>query len=220
MVNDRAGAFPRALMSISEASLFLGVSEAALRQWTDEGRIKAFITPGGHRRYSLEELKKLMASGQKALGIKQLITGLEDTVQIHRELDRARIEAMPCYAALGPEDQQKLAGAGRRLLTLVTRYVAEPHRRDEVMGLARETGAFFGDTLAGRGLPLTDAVQAFIAHRDPLIRVATELMKRREPLSERILSAIPLVVRVMDEALVGLVAAHQQYQVKKSGEAH
>ena len=215
MTNDRTGASQRSLMSISEASLFLGVSEAALRQWTDEGRVKAFITPGGHRRYALEELKKLMASGQKTLGIKQLVTGMEDTVDIHREMDRARMGAMPGYAALSPADQEKLAGAGRRLLTIVTRYVAEPQSRDEVIVLAREAGAYFGETLAEHRLPLTDAVQAFIAHRDPFIRVATELMKRREPLSDRVVNAIPLVVRVMDEALVGLVTAHQQYQLKK-----
>ena len=50
------------LLSISEASQLLGVSEGALRQWTDEGKIKAFITPGGHRRYARAELKKLMGS--------------------------------------------------------------------------------------------------------------------------------------------------------------
>ena len=44
------------LLSISEASQLLGFSEAALRQWTDEGKIKAFITPGGHRRYVRAEL--------------------------------------------------------------------------------------------------------------------------------------------------------------------
>ncbi len=36
------------LLSISEASDFLGVSEPALRQWTDAHKIKAFVTPGGH----------------------------------------------------------------------------------------------------------------------------------------------------------------------------
>jgi excisionase family DNA binding protein len=216
MVNV-SGDSHRSLLSISEASAFLGVSEAALRQWTDEGRIKAFITPGGHRRYSRDELNKLMATGQKSLGIKQLVTGLEDTVGAHREMDRARVEAMPWYSELSPADQEELAIAGRRFLTLVTRYVAEPARRDEVMKMAREAGAFFGDTLARHGLPLTDAVQTFIAHRDPLVRAATELMKRHEPVSERVVGAIPLVVRVMDEALVSLVSAHQQCQGKKSG---
>ena len=52
------------MLSISEASSLLGVNEATLRQWTDEGKIKAFITPGGHRRYSESELRRLLSQIQ------------------------------------------------------------------------------------------------------------------------------------------------------------
>ena len=31
------------LVTISEAAKILGVSEVALRHWTDEGRVKAFV---------------------------------------------------------------------------------------------------------------------------------------------------------------------------------
>ena len=72
------------LVSISEASRILGVSEPALRQWTDEGKIRAFVTPGGHRRYSVTELKRFMSSPQKLLSIKDLVVKLEDTAGMHR----------------------------------------------------------------------------------------------------------------------------------------
>ena len=74
------------LLSISEASHLLGVSEAALRQWTDERKIKAFITPGGHRRYARAELKKFIGSHQKILGVKDLVIELEETAQQHGEI--------------------------------------------------------------------------------------------------------------------------------------
>ncbi len=76
-------------LSISEASRILGVSEAALRQWTDEGKIKAFITPGGHRRYARAELKKFMSSHPRMLGVKDLVIELEETARQHREIARA-----------------------------------------------------------------------------------------------------------------------------------
>ncbi|MFW6104997.1 MAG: helix-turn-helix domain-containing protein [Chloroflexota bacterium] len=44
---------------MGETSAILGVSEVTLRQWTDQGRIKAFIS---HRRYSKTELNKLINS--------------------------------------------------------------------------------------------------------------------------------------------------------------
>jgi hypothetical protein len=66
-------------------------------------------------------------------------------------------------------------------------------------------------TLARMSLPLTDSVEAFILHRDPMMSVVTDMLKKRETISERVADAIPLVARVMDEALVALVSAHQSY---------
>ncbi len=200
------------LVSISEASHILGVSEAALRQWTDEGKIKAFITPGGHRRYSKADLKKFMGSHQRALGIKDLVVELEDTVQAHREISRTSLNTTLRYKQLSAESQEHFADLSRRFLNLIIRYVAEPSKREETIKLARDTGHSFGETLAKLGLPLTDSVEAFILHRNPIMNATTHLMKKREAVTGRVVDAIPLIAHVMDEALVSLVAAHQQYQ--------
>jgi excisionase family DNA binding protein len=45
-----------AWLTVGEAARFIGVSEPTLRKWTDEGRIAAFRTPGGHRRFLVGEL--------------------------------------------------------------------------------------------------------------------------------------------------------------------
>lgn len=45
--------------SISRAARYLGVSEATLRRWHEDGSFKAtFRSPGGHRYYSLSDLEK------------------------------------------------------------------------------------------------------------------------------------------------------------------
>ena len=44
-------------LTVGEAARYLGVSEPTLRKWTDAGTIDAFRTPGGHRRYRIEELR-------------------------------------------------------------------------------------------------------------------------------------------------------------------
>ncbi|MBI4188513.1 MAG: helix-turn-helix domain-containing protein [Chloroflexi bacterium] len=199
-----------ALISISEASHILGVSEAALRQWTDEGKIKAFVTPGGHRRYSRVELKKFMGSNQKMLGIKDLVGELEDTVGAHREIARSYLSTTSWYNQLSRESQEYLGELGRRLLSLIIRYITESSRREEIMEQARGVGQSHGEALAKLGLPLTDAVGAFIMHRNPIIDATTHMMKKREGLNGRVVEAIPMVDHVMDEALVALVAAHQR----------
>lgn len=200
------------LVTISEASRLLGVSEAALRQWTDEGKIKAFITPGGHRRYSRAGLRKFMTSHQKVLGMKDLVVELEDTVQLHREIARTYPNTATWYDQLGQEAQEHLAELGRRFLNLIIRYIAEPSHREETIKLVRDVGCSYGELLAEQRLPLTDSVEAFIQHREPIMKATTHLMKKKEPFNGRIVEAIPQVTQIMDEALVSLVAAHQQYQ--------
>ncbi len=47
------------LLSISGASQYLGISEATLRRWHNDGSFQAsFLTPGGHRYYSLSDLER------------------------------------------------------------------------------------------------------------------------------------------------------------------
>lgn len=206
------------LISISEASQILGVNEATLRQWTDEGKIKAFVTPGGHRRYSRAELKKLMSTQSKTLGVKDLVSQLEDTSQLHREISQEAIERNLRYHNFTEEAQRRLAQLGRSLLSLIIKYITEPARRDETIEAARAVGREHGEMLAELGLPLTDSVEAFILHRDPIINAATHLMRKREGLTGRLVEAIPMSTRVMDEALVALVAAHQQKYKKLDNE--
>ena len=207
------------LISISEASQVLGVSEAALRQWTGEGKIKAFITPGGHRRYARAGLKKFMNSNPRALRVKDLVAELAETAPRHREIALASPKETAWYDRLSKKAQGHLADLGRRMLKLIIKYVTEPSRREQTLQLIREVGRDHGEALARMELPLTDSIEAFLRHRDPIMHAATHLMKKREGFTGRVVESIPMVGYVMDEALVALVAAHQQYRgrVETSG---
>ena len=199
-------------LNISEASRMLGVSEASLRQWTDEGKIKAFITPGGHRRYSRADLKKFVSSHPRMIGIKDLVSELEETIELHREIARKSLVSASWYNKLSQESRKHLADQGRRFLKIIINYITEPSKREENSRFARQMGHEMGESLAIFGLPLTDSVEAFLMHRDLITNAATHLMKKKEAFSGRVMGAIPLVSNVMDEALVSLVAAHQQHR--------
>lgn len=201
-----------AFLNIGEASRILGVSEAALRQWTDEGKIKAFVTPGGHRRYSKIELKKFMGPHLRMLGIKDLVSELEETDEQLRKIGQESLKSKAWYGKFSDEEKKHLADLGRRLLNLIIKYIAEPSHREETMRLVHEVGHDLGETLAKLSLPLTDSVEVFILHRDPIMNAVTHLMRKREAFTGRVVEAIPIMARVMDEALVTLVAAHQQYR--------
>ena len=199
-------------VGISEASRFLGVSEAALRQWTDEGKIKAFVTPGGHRRYLRNELKKFISTRSKMLRVKDLVFELEETVEIHREIADKLLNSESWYKKLPRESIEYFADLGRTLLNLIVKYINEPSRRGETILLIQEVGQNMGETLANHGLPLAESVEAFLMHREPIINASTNLLKKREAITGRVVDAIPLAIQVFDEALLALVTAHQEYR--------
>jgi len=205
------------LISISEASQILGVNEATLRQWTDEGKLSAFVTPGGHRRYSKSDLKKLTRSGQKVLGIKDLVSELEDTTPRHREIARGFFDRSPQAVKPCEEHQRQLAELGRHLLNLTARYVSEPARREESLSAARDTGRGFGRLLAEMGMPLTEATEAFLMHRELIMQAAANLAGKREARGGRIAEAIPLANRLIDVTLVAMIDAHQKYTGGQAG---
>ncbi|HEY5295350.1 MAG TPA: response regulator [Gaiellaceae bacterium] len=44
-------------MTLGQAAKFLGVAQSTIRKWSDQGRVPAFYTPGGHRRYRRRDLE-------------------------------------------------------------------------------------------------------------------------------------------------------------------
>ena len=46
----------------SQAAVYLGVSLATIRRWTDAGHISCYRTPGGQRRFSRDQLDSFTES--------------------------------------------------------------------------------------------------------------------------------------------------------------
>jgi excisionase family DNA binding protein len=43
-------------LTLGQAARYLGVAQSTIRKWSDQGRVPAFYTPGGHRRYRRHDL--------------------------------------------------------------------------------------------------------------------------------------------------------------------
>ena len=200
------------LLTIGEASRILGVSEATLRQWTDDGKVKAFITPGGHRRYSKTELLKF--TGTHRHGIKEIAEKMELTPSLHLRIAQEKFAETSWYKKLDIDSRRRLGEFGREILDLTIAYVTKRRHRDEILALARKLGHDLGEYLAKLGLSLTDSVEAFLLHRAPGANVFVELTKGGGTLSERVVETIPLVNQLLDEVLLSLVGAYQNYRDK------
>lgn len=49
-------------LTTSEAARHLGVSLSTVRRWSDMGYLKGYRTPGGQRRFPVEELDQFVSS--------------------------------------------------------------------------------------------------------------------------------------------------------------
>jgi excisionase family DNA binding protein len=54
-------AAPR-LLNVGEAAAYLGVSAASLRNWSNQGLVPVYRTPGGQRRYVIADLDTFVES--------------------------------------------------------------------------------------------------------------------------------------------------------------
>jgi excisionase family DNA binding protein len=198
-----------ASLTIGQARKMLGVSEATLRHWTDEGKIKAFITPGGHRRYLESEIRNFMGAKRRVHGMDDLVAKME-AVPLHEiHIARSHFAQAAWYTGLSDDSKTRLRELGNRLYNLAVDYITRKKKHEEAVEEARDIGHSFGKHLAEIGVSLPDSVEAFLLHRTPLIDAANELVKGRDSLQGRAAEAIPMLVQITDEVLLSLIQAQQ-----------
>ena len=84
-------------LTLGQAAKYLGMAQSTIRKWSDTGRLPAFYTPGGHRRYKRGDLEAFLersGPGKPARG--PLVLLVDDDPQV-REVVRINLE-MEGYA--------------------------------------------------------------------------------------------------------------------------
>src|ERR1051325_6176806 len=87
-------------LTLGQAAKYLGVAQSTIRKWSDQGRVPAFYTPGGHRRYRRSDLDRFLeSSGPGAREhVGPSVLGVDDDERM-REYMRANLE-LEGYAVL------------------------------------------------------------------------------------------------------------------------
>ena len=80
-------------LTLGQAARYLGVAQSTIRKWSDQGRVPAFYTPGGHRRYRRADLESFLdrsgPGGKPKSG--PLVLLVDDDEKV-RELVRVNLE--------------------------------------------------------------------------------------------------------------------------------
>ena len=87
-------------LTLGRAAKYLGMAQSTIRKWSDDGRLRAFYTPGGHRRYRRVDLDAFLEQGASSASRRgegqRLILIVDDDDRL-REFVRVNLE-MEGYA--------------------------------------------------------------------------------------------------------------------------
>ena len=92
-ISRRASTSEPDWLTLGQAAKYLGVAQSTIRKWSDLGRVPAFYTPGGHRRYRRGDLDAFLERSGPGRGrTGPLVLVVDDDPGV-RQVVRANLEA-------------------------------------------------------------------------------------------------------------------------------
>ena len=157
-------------LSLREACGLLEVNETTLRQWADSGRIRAYRTPGGHRRFSAEAVRALIARSSEPAGNGREPRWTDTAIQrVRRRLKSNQTASQPWYQSMDETTRSRMRLLGRRLLSIAADYSTQHRMRADLVAEARLIGEEYGAEMTRQGTSLRDALEAFVFFRTFLL---------------------------------------------------
>ena len=153
-------------LSLRDACRQLDVSNTTLRQWADNGFLRVYRTPGGHRRFLRSDVESFANAPEKAQDHVR-----DDAIEgsalrkIRRRLGRNDVLQQPWYQSVEEEGKVRMRLFGRRLLSLLLQESGARRRRQELLEEAHLLGREYGTEMGERGVILTDTIEAFVFFR-------------------------------------------------------
>ena len=180
------------LLTIGQAAELLGVHPLTMRNWSEKGTIRCLRTPGGHRRYRLQDLQRALAAPQddpaKAAAIAELARSA--VREALAGAPRPAAGALPSgssvvhglRAALSGNQRRSMTHLGRELLALLIRYAiaatdgagATDAPREDALHSGRQLGASYGRGARRLGLAPADVVATFNFFQETVVQALVE----------------------------------------------
>jgi hypothetical protein len=157
--------------------------------------VAVVYTPGGHRRFALEEVERLAqqhVETEEVAGHLPSTDVMRDAALSHTRHELAEQGEPPQWVTrMSDEEREEQRVMGRQLLGLMMQYVglddsdeAAPDRGEALLGEARSIGAVYARQAASAGLSLSEALQATMFFRDNLVESALLLPQGVRPDSD------------------------------------
>jgi len=170
-------------VSLTEACRVLGVSPSTVRRWGDSGLVRAFVTPGGHRRFSRAGLEAMLPSRPTS---RPSLTDLGETAgRVTRGYRRSGDDAplrMPWVSELDEAKRERFRGYGRGIVAslIAALDTDDAARKAELLRSAEDACAHYGRLAAGETLGASMTADIFLRFRRPFLDELAAVARRRE----------------------------------------
>jgi DNA-binding transcriptional MerR regulator len=201
----------RKWLTLGLARTLLGINEATLRQWADNGLVRVFRTPGGHRRFSTEDIYSLIDEGRSAPAEGVRVGGNSGVLpRIRRRVKGETRPHVPQWMEkFDDEGHQRMRTLGRQFLDLCIEFIEQPGKH-ETLDAASALGLTYGNEIASRGIPLGDALQAFIFFRNATTEAIKPTLTKRGATVDEVTSALDQLTHLTDRVLMSLTSCYSQ----------
>jgi excisionase family DNA binding protein len=207
-----AASQPVRWLSLGPASRLVGVDPDTLRRWADEGRVEAYVTPGGHRRFDRRAIEALVASRRPG---NRSMASLGATSERLTRAYRRDYAADRLPVPVGPEavaERERYREDGRRLITALVEHLdavpSDTAARERSEAEATKLVDEMAVRLVMSGTSLTEAVGLFVAARRPFIAELTRLGSRRALDASRLAGLYERASGLLDRLLVRFVETY------------
>jgi excisionase family DNA binding protein len=199
-------------LPLGKASRLLGVDPDTLRRWADEGRVPAFLTPGGHRRFERRALERLVvARGTGAFGGLAAVgdSSTRLSAAYRRRYGELHRGSLNIGGRISAGDRTTFRDEGLRLVDALVRTLDETgSARTRAEQEAIDLSGRMGVRIARLGVPLEDGVSMFVEARRPFFAELSVMARRRGVDPTRIGQLYDASSALLDRLLLAFVGAH------------
>jgi excisionase family DNA binding protein len=142
-------------LSITEASKRLNIHPATLRDWSDRGKIRTFRTPGGHRRFSGDDVDALASEAAPELAL--FMNALVGQARLATSAGKLATESW--YARFDDGTKERQRELGHDLMRVLVAYLGDTEKDWSVE--VQDLGNRYARLAHDAGLSLGDAMRAF-----------------------------------------------------------
>jgi excisionase family DNA binding protein len=200
-------------LSLGPASRLLGVDPDTLRRWADEGRIEAFTTSGGHRRFSPAAVERILEARRHDATVRLATLGAtkDRMSRAYRRGYASPSQVGEVRAAIPESERDAFRDGGRALVDALLAHLdaADEGSRDQAEAEAIAHTETLARRLAAARMPLADAVSLFVSARRPFLTELGVIARRRSLDPDRLAAIYDTSSGLLDRLLLRLVAAHQ-----------